>query len=307
LPLSGIMVGNVVTVDGESEDDPPSRVYLNSVWPGYFATMGIPILRGRDFADADGPGAGRVVIVNETLAGQLWPGRDPIGQRLHLGSAEDVGEPWSEVVGVAQDNKYDELTEPPRPFLYLSHMQGTAIRTELTLIARTTGDPSKLAPALRAALQAVEADLPLFDMATLEQFVDRRNDKQRGTSTMLAVFGALALMLACMGIYAVVAQSVLGRTREIGVRLAMGARPADILRLFVGQGLRLSLIGVAIGLVLSAGLTRAVSHMLFGITPTDMATFAGVSILLAAVAAGASWLPARRALRVDPMTALRYE
>ncbi|HEX9763991.1 MAG TPA: FtsX-like permease family protein, partial [Candidatus Acidoferrales bacterium] len=266
--------------------------------------MGIPLLRGRDFTLQDSEGAPGVVIVNETMARRFWPEADALGQRLSLDGARG---PYLEVVGVARDSKYDELTEAPAPFFYLPRLQHSALFPRATLLVRATEDPARMLLTLEREIHALDANLPLEKTWTFEQYLGQRMDKQRGLTTVLAVFGVVALILAAMGLYGVMAFAVAQRTREIGIRMALGAEVGDIRKLFVGEGVRLALIGVAVGIGLAAALTRALSSLLFGVTATDLPTFAGVGLLLVGVAALATYVPARRAARVDPMVALRYE
>jgi putative ABC transport system permease protein len=210
------------------------------------------------------------------------------------------------VIGVAKDGKYDELTERPRSFLYFPERQHSDV-SDISLVVKTTGDPRRLAGALTAAVHELDATLPVFRLETLEEELHNRLDKERGASSLLGVFGTLALLLAALGLYGVMAYAVSQRTREIGIRVALGAGQAHVLRQFVGEGVRLAAVGVVIGLALSVGLTRVIAQFLYGVTATDAATFAAGAVVLCVVAVAASWLPARRAARVDPMVALRSE
>ena len=306
VPLSGQMIRTAVTREGQDESDERSApaAFFNPVWPDYFRTMGIPLLRGRDFTLQDSEGAPGVVIVNETMARRFWPEADALGQRLSLDGARG---PYLEVVGVARDSKYDELTEAPAPFFYLPRLQHSALFPRATLLVRATEDPARMLLTLEREIHTLDANLPLEKTWTFEQYLSQRMDRQRGLTTVLAVFGVVALILAAMGLYGVMAFAVAQRTREIGIRMALGAEVGDIRKLFVGEGVRLALIGVAVGIGLAAALTRALSSLLFGVTATDLPTFAGVGLLLVGVAALATYVPARRAARVDPMVALRYE
>jgi predicted permease len=277
---------------------------MNAVYPGYFRTLGIPILKGREFTDRDGAGAPETAIVNQECARRLWPDQEALGRRISLNGAQG---PFAEVIGVAQDAKYDELSESPRPFVYLSHFQSPDLLSELALLVRAKERPANLLTAVQHELRSMDANLPIYDVSTLAGTLRLRSDKQRGMTKLLSLFSALALLLASVGLYGVLAFSVQRRTREIGIRMALGARRGDILGMLIGEGLRLTLWGVGVGLVLSAGLTRLLSGILFGVEPADLATIAGVSLLLAAVGAAASSLPARKATRIDPMLALRHD
>jgi predicted permease len=303
LPLSGRVIGSAVSLEGVDPDAGGVPVNLGAFAPEYFETMGAPLVRGRDFAATDGPGAPLVAIINETLARRLWGNEDPLGRRLRLYGRD---EPYREVVGVAKDGKYDELTESPRGFLFLPERQHADL-SDISLVVKTAGDPRPLAGALSAAVHELDPALPIFRLETLEQALRNRLDKERGASSLLGVFGTLALLLAALGLYGVMAYAVTQRTREIGIRVALGARQVDVLRQFVGEGMRLAAVGVVIGIALSVALTRIIARFLYGVTATDAATFAAGAALLCVVAVLASWFPARRAARVDPMVALRAE
>lgn len=303
LPLAGRAIGDSVAPEGrEAAAGEAGMTFLSSVSPGYFRTLGIPLVAGRDFQDSDRPGAPKVAVINELFARRFWPAESPLGKRLLVGS--DPG--LYEVVGVAREGKYVSLTEEPRPFLYLPLLQRGAIFGETVLLARSEPGAAILG-ALRAEARRLDPALPLFHVRTLAESLDGQLSDRRQGTLLIAVFGALALLLAAVGLYGVVAYAVAGRTREIGVRMALGAARRDVVALFVGRGARLAIIGVGAGLVLSAGLTRLLVGMLFGVSPTDAATFAGVALLLMAVAMLASWIPARRAARISPMEALRNE
>ncbi len=304
LPLSGVMVGAAVTVDvpgGEAEE--AGIAYLNSVDPAYFRTLGIPLLAGRDLTAADGRQGPGVVIVSATAARRFWPGEDPLGRRLSL---DGPGGPFLEVVGVAADGRYDEATEKTPPFLYLPLAQ-TAFLSRTALVARTALDPAALLPALRQEIQRLDPNLPVFDATTLAGVVAQRLDKERGLGSLLTALGALGLALAAIGLYGVSAQLVAHRRREIGLRIALGADRGSVLGLLVRDGLRLALVGVAAGSVLSLPLLVLLGGVLHGIAPADAAAALAPILLLTAVAAGATWLSARRAAGLDPAAVLRSE
>ncbi len=314
LPLSSRMTWTQVLPEGQDVDpvaaQPNSglaqgaQTSLTTVWPDFFRTLGVPLVAGRDFTPRDDGSAPGVVIINENLARRLWPGESPLGRRLRF-----VGpnEPLLEVVGVARDAKYDELTEDPVSYLYLPERQQLRFVSDMTLLARTAGDPAAVLPAVRGLLREMDPDLPAHNLRTLEQHVRMRLDRERGASALLGAFGTLALILATLGLYGVMAYSVSQRTREMGIRVALGAARGNVLGMVVGEGLRLAGTGIVVGLLLAAGLTRIIQRFLFGVTPTDVMTFAGVAALLAVVSVAASLVPARRATRVDPMVALRAE
>ena len=280
---------------------PPMFWYL-TVSDDYFAAMRIDLVRGRGFSAADAAGAPPVVIINEELARRLWPDADAIGKRLR---ADDRDQPWREVVGIARDGKYGDLTERPRGAFYMPVAQHPA--SPLTLVARTAGDPRELMRALTTVAQGLDRDMPLFGVQTLEDTIRQVVDKQRAVASLLGVFGAITLFLAAIGIYGVAAHTVSLRIREIGIRMSLGARAADVLWMFVRETLTLAIIGVAIGLVLSAGASQVLTAFLYGLRPTDGMTFAAAATLLCLVAAAASYIPARRATRVNPLQALRHD
>jgi putative ABC transport system permease protein len=280
----------------------PTSLY-NVVTPGLFGALGMRLLTGRPFDDRDGSGAPRVAVVNRTFAEREWPGRDPIGRRFKIDNPDDSV--WVTVVGVVGDVVQRELETEPRAQTYVPHGQNPW-RT-MTIIVRTSGDPAAIAPAVRREIRAFDKDLPVARVATMAQVVRERMFQPRVYGAMFGIFAAAALLLASVGLYGVMAYSVAQRTHEIGVRMSLGAQPRDVLRLIVRQGARLTVLGLAIGLPVAFGLARLLRGTLYGVSPSDPATFVGISILLTTVAIVASYLPARRAARVDPMEALRSE
>jgi putative ABC transport system permease protein len=299
LPLSGETNG--ADVISESTTSPVS-VMVASVSPKYFETMRLPLVRGRDFSAADKGDTPRVVIVSEALARRLWPGGDPIGQRLR---EADPSQPWREVVGVVRDAKYTRLTEEARGAYYAPLWQRAA--SPLSLVVRTSGDSPAVLSMLTDIAHSLDRNLPLFHAQTLEDSIHRTVNLQRAAASLLGVFGALALILASIGVYGVVAHSVSMRTREVGIRMSLGARAADVFRLFVRESLSLAFIGVALGLGISAATSRLLTSFLFGLTATDGITFIGGSIVLCLVTVVATFLPAHRAAHVDPLVALRHD
>jgi predicted permease len=275
---------------------------FNVVGPNYFKTMETPLRRGRDFTEADRKGAPGVVVLNETLAAKLWPNEDPLGKRLSVSGLEG---PFLEVVGVARDGKYRSLGEEPHPYIYQPVLQ--SYDPKMTLVVRTTGEPQSVATAVREQIRGLDANLPVADVKTLRDQLDLSLFPSRVAAWTLGGFGVLALLLAAIGIYGVVSYSVAQRTREIGVRMALGAKEKDVLGLVLGEGLFVIAIGLAVGLVLAAGATRVIGGFLYGVGATDPLTFAAVPVLLGCVALVASYIPARRATKVDPLVALRYE
>jgi putative ABC transport system permease protein len=285
----------------------------NAVSPGYFRALGIPLLRGRDFSEADTLESPGVALVNESFVQRFFPNQDPLGQHVTGVSApgaldaKDVyGLPvWYEIVGVVGDVKSLTAQPEPVPEVYRSYWQWPMQNPKLYV--RATGDPATLTAAIRREAKAVIPNLPQPNIRLLTDYVGESIAQPRFQATLLTLFGALALLLAACGIYGVLAYTVAQRQREIGVRMALGAQPRDVLSLVIGQGLKLVLLGAGLGLVLALALVRLIQSLLYGVKPTDPKTFAGAALLLVAVALLACWLPARRASRIDPMEALRHE
>jgi predicted permease len=268
---------------------------VNVVGANYFRTVGTPVVNGREFAPQDTADAPRVLIVNEAAARRYWAGRNPIGARTNRGL----------VVGVVKDSRERGLTANPRPAVYLPFSQSYV--PELSLHVRAAMDPRALLADVRRAIQSLDATLPVYDVKTLSQQQDGSLHAERLAALLLTLFALLALMVSAVGIYGVLSYAVTERTREIGIRLAHGAQPRDLIRLVVGQGMSLTLVGLTVGLAASFALTRLLRHLLFGVSPTDPFTFVVVPLLLATVALLACWIPARRATRLDPLSALRHE
>ena len=305
LPLGGSNSSDAYLVEGEAEPAPGNENIgrYRVCTPDYFTTMQIPLLKGRAFTDQDKAGVPLVVIVNETLARKHWPGQDAIGKRIRFQAPIDKA-PWMEVVGVIKDVKH-ELTLEVTPEYYLPHAQD--VWRGMVVVARTTVDPASLAGAIRQDVWAIDKDQPVFDVRTMQEVRSLSVGLQQFNSLMIGIFAGVALLLAAIGIYGVMAFAVTQRTREIGIRMALGARKTDVLRMIVVNGMKLAVIGLVIGLVASWALTRFISGLLFGVEPTDPLTFSVVSACLLAAAFLACYLPARRATKVDPLEALRYE
>jgi predicted permease len=305
MPLSGTSWGAGILPEGTVESDHEISARYTAVSSGFLRTMGIGVVKGRDFAATDRLASTQVAIVNEALARRLWPNQDAIGKRFRIDSKD---EPLREVVGVTKTGKYDSLNESESAFFYVPEPQLASLpQGALSLVVRSSGDPATLLAPVSRLFRGLDPNLALYRLETLDQSLSRAVDKQRAASGMLGVFGALALLLAALGMYGVTAHGVTLRTREIGIRVSLGARTVDVLGLFVREGLRLSLIGVGIGLVLSVAISRVLAAFLFGLSATDSLTFVFGAVLLCAVAALASFIPARRAARIDPMVALRYD
>jgi putative ABC transport system permease protein len=276
------------------------------VTPGYFRAMGIPLVRGRDIGEADRADAALVVVVNRALARRFWPGEDPLGKRVRW-TNEDPKH-WMTVVGVAGDVRPFALGEAEEPALYTPYAQSAfPWRRLMTVVMRTRGDASGLARALEREVWTLDRDLPVTDVRPMEAWIGSSLDRARFQSLLLALFAGVALVLSAIGLYGVLAQSVVQRTREIGVRVALGARARQVLRLIVGQGFGLALAGIVLGLAGAAAATRLLASLLFNVKPVDPLTFGAIGLLVGAVALFASAVPAWRAARVDPLAALRHE
>jgi putative ABC transport system permease protein len=297
-----------ITIEGmpapEARDQPLVDAMVAT--PGYFRTMAIPMLRGREFTERDQAPSPRVIVVNRAFARRFFGAEEAIGRRVLIGAPGDPG-PWMEIVGVAGDVRRQDLQVVPRPMMHLPYAQAPGELRRLSLLIRTGLDPEAAAPAIRGVLRALDPDLPLHYLTPMTVLIGESVAPRRLTVLLLAFLAALALGIACLGIGAIMAFSVAQRTREFGIRMALGARRSDVLRMVVWQGLRLTTGGLALGLAGSLGLSRLLSGLLFGVTPTDPATYAVVATLLALVSLAACWIPARRATRVDPAVALRYE
>lgn len=292
-----------VFVEGrDRKDDEGFSTGFNVVGPNYFKTMETPLLRGRDFSDADRKGAPEVVVINQTLATALWPNEDVLGKRVSVSGPKG---PFLEVVGVARDGKYRSLGETPHPYIYQPLLQ--SYDPKMTLVVRTTGEPQSVVTSVREQIRVLEANLPIADVKTLREQVDLSLFPSRVAAWTLGGFGGLALLLAAIGIYGVVSYSVAQRTREIGLRRALGAKESDVLKLVLGEGFFVVSIGLVLGLLLAFAATRLIAGFLYGVAPTDPLTFGGVPLLLGLIAVGACYIPARRATKVDPLVALRYE
>jgi len=309
LPLSGSM--RIIAFDPRQvRPDHPEPIFLaraSVITPDYFSTLRIPLRRGRGFTADDRAGAPRVAVVSERFARDLWPGEDPIGKQFPLGNPRGLPEPTT-IVGVIGDLRSGSLDEAAgRPELYVSTEQETGLPEMWVVVRAKDGSPLKLVGAIRDAVRLADPEQPIGDIVSLEQLIGRQTAARRFNTTLLGVFALLAVGLALIGIYGVTAYAVTQRTRELGIRMALGARPADVVRLLLGESLTRVAVGVGLGLVVAFAATRAIATMLFGVAPTDAATFVGTALLLASVALLATWIPARRATQVDPMVTLRTE
>jgi putative ABC transport system permease protein len=267
--------------------------------------MGIELIQGREFSEEDRVDSPRAVVITETMGRSLWPGEDPIGKRIKPGPP-DSPVPWRTVIGVVKDVRQFELTADPRLQMYFSYAQ-PAFFVPSHLVVKTDGEPLGLASAVRGAVWEMDKDQPVSDIRTMEEIFSGSIARQRFSMLLLGTFAAVALVLAAVGIYGVMSYSVARRTREIGIRMALGAQSRDVLKLVIAQAMRLALAGVTVGLIGAFALTRLIESLLFGVSATDPVTFAIIAFLLTGVALLACYLPARRATKVDQMIALRYE
>jgi putative ABC transport system permease protein len=294
----------VITVEGSARDPERLRLRRDEASSDIFKTLSVPLLRGRLFSSQDGPNAPRVAIVNETMAGRLWTGEDPIGKRFKIGTAASEA-PWFTVVGVVGDMRRQGLENDPAAQMFEPVAQNPSRLA--TLLVRTSIDPASMLPTLRSTIRQVDSRGLPYGGGTLYERLDAFQAERRFQTSLLTAFSMMALLLAAIGIYGVIQYSIATRTREIGIRMAVGAQRRDILGMVLGEGLKLSLAGVALGLVGALALGHVGSSLLFGVSAADPITYGLVSLLLTAVAAAGCYFPARRASRVDPLVALKYE
>ncbi|HEV2183177.1 MAG TPA: ABC transporter permease [Candidatus Acidoferrales bacterium] len=307
VPLTGSHSRGDITIEGMALPTPGNFPHpdIHEVSPAFTSTLGIPLLRGRTFTEIDKQGTPLVGMVNARLAQQYWPNDDPLGKRFMFGHPSTDPPKWITVVGVVGDTKLYGLANPSRLEVYISSLQYPG--SDMNLVVKSRIDPAAMISAIRGAVASIDKNQPIFAISTMNQLVSDSVGTRRITLVLLGLFSALALVLAAIGIYGVISYSVAQRTHEIGIRMALGAQPVDVLRMVLKQGVKITFAGVAIGVMVSLGLTQLMSSLLFSVSTADPLTFAGVAILLVLVALLACYIPARRALRVDPMVSLRYE
>jgi putative ABC transport system permease protein len=311
---SGSTFIDQTTAQGLTASQQFQKPYLEAdqrtITPGFFDTMRIPLLRGRMLTSADTADAAPAIVVDEEFAKRLWPDRDPIGQRIANGAIPNTNPPvlrWRTVVGIVGHVKHNALDQVGREQIYVPIAQTPFPVRNMYLTVRASGDPSTMASTIQRTVRALDPSLPVYEVKTMDAWLDATVSSRRFNVVLLLAFGALALTLAAVGTYGVIAYSVSQRTQEIGIRIALGASRQDVLRMVVGGGMRLTVAGVLIGVALSIAAGRFISALLFGVRPTDPLTFSAVAAALLTTAMVAAWIPARRATRVDPMVALRYE
>ena len=298
VPMGGRRGGNNITAH---PGDKPVQVDFNDVSDEYFQTVGLPMVRGRAFNAGDRDGSPNVAIVNEQMAQRFWPGEDPIGKQIGLEYPTRI----AEIIGIVRDGRFRNYRAPINPCYYVPFSQ--EYEGTMSLEVRAAGDPMRLVAPVRRQIQALDEELVVGDVWTLKSFRDAGLGQERTSAALLSSFGALALALTAIGLYGVLAFAVARRTHEIGIRMALGASRSNVMGLVTGQGMALTLVGLAAGLICAFGLTRLVASSLYGVQPTDPVTFGGAAAFVAVVALVASYIPARRATKVDPLVALRYE
>lgn len=310
LPLSRNNVGVGFSVEGRANPTGrpfPYETALRLVGPDYFSTMGTPIKQGRGVTERDRLGQPNVIVINESLARQYFADEDPIGKRINPSmSIDESGPAMREIVGVVADTRPKGPGVAPEPEVYVPISQLPAVGS-ITLLIRTNSNPTNLIAAVRQEIASIDSKVPVYEVRMLNEYFSETVAQPRFNSLLSGIFAALALLLTGIGLYGVISYSVSQSTQEIGVRMALGAQPRDVLRLIIKKGMLLTLIGLALGLTVAFPMTRFMESLLYGVTATDTVTFATVSVVLAAVALLACWIPARRATRIDPMVALRYE
>jgi putative ABC transport system permease protein len=312
LPLAGDLWTRSFVIEGRPKPRPgesPGAVY-RIVMPGYFQTMRLPVVHGRAISNRDDSRAPGVVVINEKAAATYWPGQNPIGERIALGDTND----WLTVIGVTKNAAQEDWAAEPLPEMYLSALQdrdflgeGGAHMAYLTLVVRTAGDPAQLSSALKQTVWSFDRNLPISDVLTMNDAIANKNAQPRFEMFLLGVFAAIALVLAAVGIYGVMAYSVSRRTKEIGIRISLGAARREVLRMVLWQGITQCLVGSVVGAAAAFLLANFMAKMLYGVRPTDAITFLSVGAILSAAALLAAYVPAHKATQIDPMVALRNE
>jgi len=302
LPLTPGNSSRSLNIEGHAEPSDGVNADYRVISPGYFRSMGIGLVNGREVDDSDNKPSSSVVMINETMARLFWPNEKALGQRVRIDGVEN---PWLEIVGIVRDVKHFGLESKSKPEIYVPYF--TDPWPFMTIVVRSNSNFAGLSSAIRNEVWSVDKDIPIPDIRTMDQLLSTSVSRPRFNMILLGIFAVIALVLSAVGVYGVMSYSVVQRTQEIGIRMALGADKSDVLKVVVAQGIRLLLVGIGLGLVASIALTRVLSTMLFGVSPTDPATFALISMLLTIVALAACIVPARRAIKVDPIVALRYE
>jgi putative ABC transport system permease protein len=304
LSLAGDRATTSINIEGrQAAPGEELEAHYRIITPNYFRLIGVPLMKGREFGEEDAEKMPTVAIINESMARAYWPGQDPVGKRIRLGP--NPNEPWTQVVGVVRDARNFGLDADARYEVYQSYLQAPPRRARI--VVRTASDPLALIGAVKGEISALNKNLPVGEVTTMETLLADSVAQKRFSVLLLTAFAVVALLLAAVGIYGVISYGVSQRTHELGLRMALGAKPKHILNLIVGQGAKLALIGVGIGLVAALLLTRVLAGLLYGVSATDPTVFAGLAILLVGVALVACFIPARRATKIEPMIAMRYE
>ncbi|HEV2617268.1 MAG TPA: ABC transporter permease [Candidatus Acidoferrales bacterium] len=306
-PLSGFKGESTVHTEATPANAPSPTAEANRATPGYFRTLGVPLIAGRDFTDTDNSGAPDVYVVNQAFAEKFFGRANPIGKRIWTNMDKNKKPQWGQIVGEIGNTRDVTTKDAPDPEFYAAYEQLNKPGGAIWLVVRTKAEPLALVSAIQERIWSLDNSQPVENVSSMDQLVAHANAAPRFQTLLLGIFGGLGLLLAVVGIYGVISYSVSQRTHEIGIRMALGAEPRQVLRLVLMQGLKLAAAGVAIGIVASLALMRLMASLLFGVSATDPITFAGVAIVLTIVALAACYVPARRAMRVDPMVALRYE
>ncbi|HEY1306450.1 MAG TPA: ABC transporter permease [Vicinamibacterales bacterium] len=304
LPLDAYSAGTRVIPESYVPRDAHERIVVgySVVGPEYFRAMSTPIVAGRSFEDTDTAATSPVIIINETMARRFWPNESALGKRLRLG---DERAPLVEIVGIARNGKYSLLGEPPTEYFFLPHAQHFS--GQMTMIARTSASPASLATAVQREIAALDPDVPVYGVKTMPMFLDRLLSLPKSAAALVTIFALIALVMAAVGLYGVISYSVARRTKEIGLRIAVGARRGDVMWMVLRHGMTLTVTGIAIGTGVALALTQLTASLLYGVGPNDPQTFIAAGLLIAGIALLASYVPARRAMRLDPSIALRYE
>jgi putative ABC transport system permease protein len=309
LPLTGTIGNWSITQEGrpKAPGENPNGDW-QVVTPGYFESMGIRLVRGRFLLDTDDEHAPVVAVINETMAARYWPGQDAIGKRFRIGG---LSTPWVTIVGLSGEVRHNTVTEKPRAEMYIAHAQwgiaGASTRRAMTFTIRTTADPLAIVPRMREVVRSIDPTLPVSEVRTLDAIAADALSQARFTMLLLGLFAALALTLAAVGVYSLTSLLIARRRKEIGIRIALGARTTEIVAMVVGRGIRLAVVGVGLGLLTAAGVSRVMVSVLYAVAPTDPLTFVAVAAILLGVALLACVIPAARAARLDPIAALRQE
>ncbi len=308
LPLTGSSMNRGFRAEGRPEPKPDENVTMDFqiVSPGYFATMEIPIKRGRGLTESDTETTERVIVINETMARQYWPNEDPVGKRLAVGESSKETS-WRTIVGVVADNRHASLSESPVPTAFIAYRQDLESWPRMGFVIKAKSDPASLVSAVKKEIASVDRGQPAYAVEPMNKLLQTSVAQRKFIMTLLGSLSGVALVLAMVGIYGVISFSVSERTQEIGIRMALGARAVDVLRMVLSQGMGVALVGIGIGLLAAFALTRLLTSLLFEVSATDLRTFSIVAAMLAAVALLACYIPARRATKVDPLEALRYE